>query len=94
MCSIEREPRRQDHTIYTAVAQEAVFTVRTKATSAAYGPALVFKSRRIQTHNSSSTVRSHSRTRNMSRVSCAASQSASAAAERPGTRSSSRAGPV
>ncbi|BCQ06740.1 hypothetical protein JMUB5695_00149 [Mycobacterium heckeshornense] len=43
MCSIEREPRRQDHTICTAVAPDAVFTVRTKATSAAYDPALVFK---------------------------------------------------
>jgi hypothetical protein len=34
MCSIEREPRRHDHTIGTAVAPEAVFTVRTKATNA------------------------------------------------------------
>jgi hypothetical protein len=49
MCSIERDPRRRDHTICTAVAPEAVFTVRTKATSAAYGPALVFKFRRIRT---------------------------------------------
>ena len=29
MCSIERDPRREDHTICTAVAPEAVFTVRT-----------------------------------------------------------------
>ena len=43
MCSIEREPRLQDQTICTAVAPQAVFTVRTKATSTAYGPALVFK---------------------------------------------------
>ena len=28
MCSIERDPRRQDHTTCTAVAPEAVFTVR------------------------------------------------------------------
>ena len=28
-CSIERDPRREDHTICTAVAPEAVFTVRT-----------------------------------------------------------------
>jgi hypothetical protein len=35
MCSIERDPRRQDHAICTAVAPETVFTVRTKATSAA-----------------------------------------------------------
>ena len=33
MCSIEREPRRQDHTTFTAVAPEAVCTVRTNATS-------------------------------------------------------------
>jgi hypothetical protein len=45
MCSIEREPRRQDHTICTAVAPEAVFTVRRKDTSTAYGPALVSKFR-------------------------------------------------
>ena len=68
MCSIERDPRRQDHTICTAVAPEAVFTVRTKATSAAYGPALVFKFRRIHTQNSRSTVHSHARTRNLSQV--------------------------
>jgi len=49
ICSIDREPRRQDHTICTAVAPDAVFTVRTKAISAAYGPALVFKFRRIRT---------------------------------------------
>jgi hypothetical protein len=28
-CSIERDPRRDDHTICTAVAPELVFTVRT-----------------------------------------------------------------
>jgi hypothetical protein len=32
MCSIEREPLRQDHTTCTAVAPEDVFTVRTYAT--------------------------------------------------------------
>jgi hypothetical protein len=65
MCSIESEPCRQDHTICTAVAPEAVFTVRTKATSAANGPALVFKLRRIRTQNTRSTVRRHARTRNL-----------------------------
>jgi hypothetical protein len=37
-CSIWRDPRRVDHTICTAVAPEAVFTVRTYATSAPYEP--------------------------------------------------------
>lgn len=38
-----REPRRLDHTICTAVTPEAVFTVRTWATRAAYDPRLVLK---------------------------------------------------
>ena len=38
-----REPRRLDHTICTAVAPEAVFTVRTWAIRAAYDPKLVPK---------------------------------------------------
>ena len=38
MCSIERDPRRDDHTICTAVAPELVFTVRTYATQGPYGP--------------------------------------------------------
>jgi hypothetical protein len=32
MCSMSREPRREEYTICTAVAPEAVFTVRTYAT--------------------------------------------------------------
>jgi hypothetical protein len=68
MCSIEREPRRQDHTICTAVAPEAVFVVRRKDTSTAYGPALVFKFQGIRTQNSRSTVRSHARTRHVRQV--------------------------
>jgi hypothetical protein len=44
MCSIERDPRRDDHTICTTVAPELVFTVRTYATTAPYGPRLVHKS--------------------------------------------------
>ena len=35
-CSIERDPRRDDHTICTAVAPELVFSVRTYATNAPY----------------------------------------------------------
>jgi len=38
MCSMSREPRREECTICTAVAPEAVFTVRTYATRAHYGP--------------------------------------------------------
>ena len=70
MCSIERDPRRQHHTICTAVAPEAVFTVRMRATSAAYGPALVFKFRRIRTQNGRSVIHSRTRTRNMSQLRC------------------------
>jgi hypothetical protein len=33
-----REPRRDDHTICTAVAPDLVFTVRTYATTAPYEP--------------------------------------------------------
>jgi len=33
-----REPRREEYTIWTAVAHEAVFTVRTYATRADYEP--------------------------------------------------------
>src|ERR1700756_5253012 len=38
MSSIRRAPRRENHTICTALAPEAVFTVRTYATPAAYEP--------------------------------------------------------
>ena len=37
-CSILRDPRREDHTTCTAVAPKDVFTVRTYATQAPYGP--------------------------------------------------------
>ena len=70
MCSIERDPRRKDHTICTAVAAEAVFTVRMRVTSAAYGPALVFKFRRIRTQNGRSVIHSRTRTRHMSQLRC------------------------
>jgi len=29
MCSMFRDPRREDHTTWTAIAPDAVFTVRT-----------------------------------------------------------------
>ena len=38
MCSTLRDPRREDHTIWTAVAPDAVFTVRTYATRRDYEP--------------------------------------------------------
>jgi hypothetical protein len=40
MCSISRDPRREDHTICTAVAPDAVFTVRTYGTGPLYDPGL------------------------------------------------------
>ena len=41
MCSMSRDPRRDECTICTAVAPDAVFTVRTYGdTSPAYGPGL------------------------------------------------------
>lgn len=36
-CSIDREPRRDDHTICTATAPDPVFTVRPYATTTPYG---------------------------------------------------------
>jgi hypothetical protein len=38
MCSIERDPRRDDHTIRMAIAREAVLMVRTSASGAVYDP--------------------------------------------------------
>src|ERR1039457_4306742 len=38
MCSISRDPRREDHTTWTATAPDAVFTVRTYATRRDYEP--------------------------------------------------------
>jgi hypothetical protein len=37
-CSTARDPRRENHTTYTAVAPKAVFTMRTLATRAAQAP--------------------------------------------------------
>jgi hypothetical protein len=36
MCSISRDPRRDDHTTWTAVAPDFVFTVRPYGTRSAY----------------------------------------------------------
>ena len=44
MCSISRDPRCEEYTICTAVAPDAVFTVRTYGTRPLYGPGLVRKS--------------------------------------------------
>jgi hypothetical protein len=41
MCSMSRDPRREECTICTAVAPDAVFTVRTYGTGPLYGPGLV-----------------------------------------------------
>jgi hypothetical protein len=38
MCSISRDPRREEYTICTAVAPDAVFTVRTYGTGQLYNP--------------------------------------------------------
>ena len=43
MCSISRDPRWEEYTICTAVAPDAVFTVRTYGTRQLYGPGLVRK---------------------------------------------------
>src|SRR6185312_7089472 len=47
-CSLRREPRRENHTTWTAVAPELVRTVRTYATTAGYGHRLVRKSRLVR----------------------------------------------
>jgi hypothetical protein len=38
MCSMSRDPRRDEETICTAVAPDAVLTVRTYGTRPLYGP--------------------------------------------------------
>ena len=44
MCSISLDPRCEEYTIWTAVAPDAVFTVRTYGTRQLYGAGLVRKS--------------------------------------------------
>jgi hypothetical protein len=41
MCSMSRDPRRDEYTICTAVTRDAVFTVRTYRTRPLYDPGLV-----------------------------------------------------
>ena len=50
-----RDPRREDHTIWTATAPDAVFTVRTYATRRDYEPRL---SAQIRATHSQQTSRS------------------------------------
>ena len=68
MCSIERDPLRQDQTTWTAVAPEDVLTVRTYATRAAYGPILVFKFRPKREQRPRSTTRNYANNPNVSQV--------------------------
>jgi len=63
-----RDPRREDHTICTAVAREAVFTVRTYATTAAYGHRLVHKSAQQLRQNTRSSDRHPTDNENVSQV--------------------------
>jgi hypothetical protein len=51
MCWMLREPRREDHTTWTAVAPDPVFTVLTYGTSQLYGPSLVRKSASRKSRN-------------------------------------------
>jgi hypothetical protein len=44
MCSISRDPRCEEYPICTAVAPDAVLTVRTYCTGPLYGPGLGRKS--------------------------------------------------
>ena len=68
MCSMRREPRRDDHTIWTAVAPDFVFTVRTYGTGPAYGPPLVRKSAYPKPGTSRSARRDSRETANVSQV--------------------------
>ena len=56
MCSILRDPRREDQTIWTAVAPDAVFTVRTYATRRDYEPQLSAQIRRLRLANQQLTA--------------------------------------
>jgi hypothetical protein len=63
---MRREPRREDHTICTAIAPELVFTVRTYATTAPYEPRLVRTFWPAIEQNRRSATRSQNKTRTMS----------------------------
>jgi hypothetical protein len=67
MCSMRREPRRDDHTTCTAVAPDFVLTVRTYGTGPLYGPTpprLCGATR--QAHRETSPSHSHDQDRNSS----------------------------
>ena len=72
MCSMERDPRRDDHTICTAVAPELVFTVRTYATQAPYGPVASAQIRTRNSPNPQFTALHSRRTRNSDKSQAAA----------------------
>jgi hypothetical protein len=52
-----REPGREDHTTWTAVAPDPVFTVLTYGTSQLFAPSLVHKSASAKSETSSSALR-------------------------------------
>ena len=56
---MSRDPRCEEYTIWTAVAPDAVFTVRTYGTGPLYGPGLVRKSAHHQPQTSRSTPCGH-----------------------------------
>src|SRR5437773_4737909 len=68
MCSISRDPRCQEYTICTAVAPDAVFTVRTYGTRQLYGPGLVCKSSSAEPRTSRSQRSRQPRTRIVSQL--------------------------
>jgi hypothetical protein len=56
MCSMFRDPRREDHTTWTAVAPDEVFTVRTYTTTGDYEPWPSAQLRRPQPLNQQATA--------------------------------------
>ena len=68
MCSISRDPRCQEYTICTAVAPDAVFTVRTYGTRQLHGPGLVCKSSSAELRTSRSQRSRQPRTRIVSQL--------------------------
>ena len=63
MCSMFRDPRREDHAIWTAVALEAVFTVRPSATRRDYESRISAQIRRRQPTTQQFTALRPSRSR-------------------------------
>lgn len=62
-----QEPRRDDYTICTAIASDAVFTVRTYATTAPYEPRLVRTFRPDAEQNPRLATRNQGNTENVSK---------------------------